>query len=417
MARDNFKANTKRILAERAGYICSFPSCNKLTIGPSKILKKSIIIGKASHIEAASPNGPRYNKNQKKEERISIENGIWLCSVHADIIDKDYERYSVEELRGWKRQHEDNIYYRQCGISPEGGNIVEIFIANYGPIENKLKFNLYKNNIIWGENGIGKTLICENLSGLVFKEKITDRWQHGHRDFSSIFNITFLKGKKQELKIEITKNNLLNYYYNDIIIPNIISPYNVVYIADRFMINHFELDDLLKEFVDDQERENIVNEYYLNTLLNQLNINVDVFETLIKYIIINEKNFIFGIEFKNNILKVQIKQDDHLLNFTQLSGSEKQRVILELGFQLSKLYSEISPTLFIIEQNAISMFDDEFVIQLLKLIIEKKFNFQSIITFADLYLLKKFPNAYDNYHSIHLIQENGNVILDNALQT
>ena len=411
IARDNFKAGIKRKLAERAGYICSFPGCNKLTIGPSKIFNFSILTGKASHIEAASPNGPRYNKNQKKGERISIENGIWLCSTHADLIDKDYKRYSVADLKEIKRLHEENIYYKQCGILPEAGNIIGISISNYGPIGNTINIDLQKNNIIWGTNGIGKTFIFDNLSSLVFKEKIK-KWRHYKRDFSSIFNIIFLKERKHEIKIEISKSNDLNYYYDNLIFSNIIPPYNVVYLADDFIINYFDLNNLLKEVNDDQEYEIKYNKYYLDVLLKYLNINIDVFKTLVKYISINEKLFIYGIEFENAVLKAQIKHDSYLLKFSQLSGSEMERVILELGFQLSKLYSEISPTLFLIEHAAFSIFDDELVVQLLKLIIEKNYNFQTIITFPDLFLLKKYANAYDNYHLIHLVFEDENVKLD-----
>jgi hypothetical protein len=412
MARDNFKVGTKRTLAERAGYICSFPGCNQLTIGPSKIFKKAILTGKASHIEAASPNGPRYNKNQKKDERISIENGIWLCPLHADLIDKDDTRYSALDIKEWKKQHEENIYYKQCGISPEGGNVIKISIFNYGPITNSLDIELHKNSIIWGRNGIGKTLICENLSGLIYKEKITKRWAHGEKEFSSTFDITFLKERKQEIKIEITESNNINYYYNNIIFPNIISPYNVVYVEDVVTFDYFKLDKVLSEIEEDDERTVICNKFYLNVILKHLNINIDVFKTLIKYITLNEKYFIFGIEFNDDILGVQIRQDSHLSTYDQLSGSERQRIILEFAFQLSKLYSEISPTLFILEQGAISIFDDEFVVRLLKLLIDKNFNFQTIITFADLYLSENFPHAYDSYHLNHLIFEDDIVKLD-----
>jgi len=320
--------------------------------------------------------------------------------------------YSVADLKEMKRQHEENIYYRQCGIPPEAGYIIGISISNYGPIKNTLNIDLRKNNIIWGINGIGKTLICENLSSLIFKEKIMKRWVHSKRNFSSIFNITFLKERKHEIKIEITKSNDINYYYNDLIFPNIISPYNVVYMADALKIDEYKLNNLLKEVQDEQEYEIKYNKYYLDELLKHLNINIDVFITLIKYININDKNFIYGIEFENTVLKAQIKHDGYLLEFNLLSDSEKERVILELRFQLSKLYSEISPTLFLIEHTAISIFDDELVVQLLKLIIEKKYNFQTIITFPDLFLLKKYPNAYDNYHLIHLVLENKNVKVD-----
>ena len=78
--RENFKFLIKQKLAERAGYICSNPSCNRLTVGPSENdINISIKTGVASHICAASPGGARYDISQSRPERESINNGIWLC--------------------------------------------------------------------------------------------------------------------------------------------------------------------------------------------------------------------------------------------------------------------------------------------------------------------------------------------------
>jgi hypothetical protein len=40
------------------------------------------------------------------EERISIDNGIWLCHNCAKLIDSDVSRYSVAILRYWRAQAE-----------------------------------------------------------------------------------------------------------------------------------------------------------------------------------------------------------------------------------------------------------------------------------------------------------------------
>lgn len=39
-------------------------------------------------------------------QRSGIANGIWLCSICADKIDKDVLKYSVEQLHAWKQQAE-----------------------------------------------------------------------------------------------------------------------------------------------------------------------------------------------------------------------------------------------------------------------------------------------------------------------
>lgn len=107
--RDDFPKAVIRTLAERANQRCSNPNCGRATSGPHTISSKSIIVGVAAHICAASPGGARYDPQMTPEERSSIENGIWLCSDHAKLIDSDEEKYTTELLKQWKKAHEDLI--------------------------------------------------------------------------------------------------------------------------------------------------------------------------------------------------------------------------------------------------------------------------------------------------------------------
>ncbi len=107
--RDDFTQLVKSKLAKRVAYICSNPSCQKLTIGPNS--SDSINnIGVAAHICAASPGGPRYNSIMTEKERRSYENGIWLCQSCARIIDIDAEKYTPQLLKLWKEETENTIY-------------------------------------------------------------------------------------------------------------------------------------------------------------------------------------------------------------------------------------------------------------------------------------------------------------------
>ena len=43
------------------------------------------------------------------EQRTSAENGIWLCTIHAKVVDSDETHYTVELLRQWQaRAHQDS---------------------------------------------------------------------------------------------------------------------------------------------------------------------------------------------------------------------------------------------------------------------------------------------------------------------
>ena len=107
--RDEFPLGVRQKLAERAAFICSNPSCNKITIGPvENDLTKSTRIGVAAHICAAAPNGPRYDISQTLRERASITNGIWLCGSCSILIDKNNGiDYPADHLHRWKNDHEE----------------------------------------------------------------------------------------------------------------------------------------------------------------------------------------------------------------------------------------------------------------------------------------------------------------------
>lgn len=105
--RDDFSEPTKRTLAERVGWRCSFPNCGQITVGPSLSDSSARINnGVAAHICAASPNGPRFDPLMTSEQRKHIDNGIWMCRDHGSLIDSDFLIYSVSQLKEWKLQAE-----------------------------------------------------------------------------------------------------------------------------------------------------------------------------------------------------------------------------------------------------------------------------------------------------------------------
>ena len=53
-------------------------------------------------------------------ERISIENGIWLCSNCSNLIDKDAASFPVKLLFKWKKESENEALKRIKGDLPTG---------------------------------------------------------------------------------------------------------------------------------------------------------------------------------------------------------------------------------------------------------------------------------------------------------
>jgi hypothetical protein len=115
-ARDDFSAAVKDSLAKRAGHKCSCPWCGFSTSGPSSESDQSVSnIGVAAHITAAAPGGPRYDPMMSSSARQSVGNGVWLCQVHAKLVDDDEHRFTVDLLRGWQRRAEEIALYAMGG--------------------------------------------------------------------------------------------------------------------------------------------------------------------------------------------------------------------------------------------------------------------------------------------------------------
>jgi len=104
--RDDFPKPVRDLLARRVGFRCSNPNCRVLTAGPGDSVDGTVDVGVAAHITAAAKGGKRFDPHLTKEERRSAENGIWLCQIHAKLVDNAPERFTVELLREWKRLSE-----------------------------------------------------------------------------------------------------------------------------------------------------------------------------------------------------------------------------------------------------------------------------------------------------------------------
>lgn len=101
--RDDFPPVIIRKLKERYNLLCCNPECRATTSCPHQHdEEKSVCIGKAAHICAAAPGGPRYDESMTREQRRGINNAIWLCGPCADKIDKDENAYKKELLYQWK---------------------------------------------------------------------------------------------------------------------------------------------------------------------------------------------------------------------------------------------------------------------------------------------------------------------------
>lgn len=128
--RDDFTEATKRTLALRANYRCSYPGCGKPTSGPSDESPGThVSIGVAAHIHAAAPGGPRYAPEMPSEARAAVTNGVWLCQSHSRLIDADRVRFTAVRLADMRADHETCV---RAEMDASPGRDSSDFIA-FGP--------------------------------------------------------------------------------------------------------------------------------------------------------------------------------------------------------------------------------------------------------------------------------------------
>ena len=101
--RDNFTEATKNKLGKQVNWHCSRPGCVGPTVSATTDGNGVITLGRAAHITAAAPGGPRYDARLSPEERRSVNNGIWLCGDCANLIDADGAPFPEQTIRDWKR--------------------------------------------------------------------------------------------------------------------------------------------------------------------------------------------------------------------------------------------------------------------------------------------------------------------------
>jgi len=180
--RDDFSQPTLRLLAQRSGYICAYPDCRQLTIGPSDDRRSGVtMVGVGAHITAASSGGPRYDASLTAEERVSETNGIWMCQLHGKQVDDNSSRHTAHDLKRWKAQHEEWVFARIASAdSVLKHGITSVAIENIGPFRQRTHIALGRHNVVFGNNGAGKSSLCESIAAFANGENFENfrrRWR------------------------------------------------------------------------------------------------------------------------------------------------------------------------------------------------------------------------------------------------
>ncbi len=94
-------------VAERAGLQCSYPNCDRRTLGTGAKNDETSNSGTAAHIYSAAVGGPRGQGILSEEELKHSDNAIWLCRDHSTLIDNNRgDRFPPQLLLSYKQMHQ-----------------------------------------------------------------------------------------------------------------------------------------------------------------------------------------------------------------------------------------------------------------------------------------------------------------------
>lgn len=379
MTRDNFSPDTKRRLALRAGYQCSI--CGQLTVGPSEESERAVnLTGEAAHICSAASGGRRYNRNQTPEQGAGIDNGIWLCSYHADLVDGDESTFTVEELRSWKERHEDKVFYKQQGIRVERGLIVEIDLSNFGEITNNVNLKFSDHNLIVGGNGVGKTLICQMIGALTDKKHLKRWYKRRSDDSNSYCCIQFFRNERSKFTIAISSRNEISYSFNDAVIPLLIAPFYVFHLE----MDMYRFRDKINRERDEKNEMPLDENDLLTWLALYFGLSTQEFCNVVESMKKEKKFFINDIrvneEEKIIEVKYRTRSNDGFHPFWNYSDGEQQRIVLEIALKIATYYARFQTTILLLENSSIGIIDQTGLNKLLDIIRQEELGFQFFFT-------------------------------------
>lgn len=100
------KPEVLRELYLLSGNQCAMTGCKNVIID-----ERGTVIGQVCHIEAAMPDGPRFNPNQTNEQRRALSNLVLICANHHLQIDsKKHERdWPLAKVKKLKAEHESKF--------------------------------------------------------------------------------------------------------------------------------------------------------------------------------------------------------------------------------------------------------------------------------------------------------------------
>ena len=335
MSRIDFSPQTKHLVADRASNRCSYPTCNKVTIGPGASATEVSTSGSAAHIYSASAAGPRGQGGLTDDELKHPTNAIWLCAIHARLIDNNRgDKYPPELLLSYKQLQEARVAREQEGLYTPLGWLFSMKIDASPLFVSGAEFSLSKLTVLLGNNSTGKTATCEWIRGLFDSSKL-DRWRNP--DSRITYSLRYFCPDEMKIGISIDEQDKLRYSLNGASIPFNPINYHVIFPREeprRYIQDEPGRDDLC----------HFSNVFSMDeSVIEQIACEVNLFPHT------KAKNLRFVSEDGYRHLRLDFDGTVPGLIFTLLSGREQETVLLEFATAIARVSGRHTPTLLVLD--------------------------------------------------------------------
>lgn len=230
--RVEFGSATKETVAKRAGYRCSFPDCDRITIGPGAGPNDTVLIGEAAHIFSASPNGPRGQHGIAPDDLASVSNAIWLCRDHAKIVDtKRGENYPVAALLSYKALHESKIASAVGAMRLPFGWLEMLVIRESPVIATPATIHFGKATVVSGGNGSGKTTLTKYLATAASAEPVGVPFPDFPQQLVHRYSLVYQRPDRHQVDVRAEASRV-TYDLDDEPVPFNALPFSVVMLRE-----------------------------------------------------------------------------------------------------------------------------------------------------------------------------------------
>lgn len=362
--RLDFSAATKKIIASRAGYRCSFPGCNAQLIAPNG--ENFIELGECAHIYAAAHDGPRGVTHLSNEAIVSPDNGIYLCQAHHKLIDsaEGCKLYPAEELLRIKQRHEYKIALEAGTVLPPFMRIHSLRLRKFPLLDPDSIIPFTSTTILKGDNGVGKTAIVEQILGAV-EGTLSSRWSEDE------ISVDFVLDNLSTSVINYNCNAGDRRFYDAVGKQLGYEPFDM----EVFLLSdcHYKIDR-------DNDVKTLaamigIDEKRLTRIIESVDLSTS---TTITNITIEEQIEEDVVRKKIKIVKASNPESIWLLN--QLCGAETKGLILDLILAYMQSLTRYRNGLLLIDWGAIHSFDKSWMNKYLAIIQKTSNKFQTILT-------------------------------------